>query len=161
MFTQKIKNNLVRFILLGVFGFIFLVPVFVMAQAPSSEVVQQATGRGFVPCGNTGQEPCGIEHIFRGIAAILNFFIAFAGIFAVAMIIVGGIRLATSQGIPGKRSMAQQKIFNAIIGFALVMLSFTIVNTLFSGGSVWSGFKNGGLVLSCPLSYIGGKTTCE
>ncbi len=136
-------------------------PAVGLAQVDSN-IVQQATGKGFVPCGNPGQEQCGIQHIFRGVAAILEFFIAFAAIAAVAGIVWGGIQMVISQGNANALSAAKKKVIYSITGFVIVMISYTAVNTLFTGGSIWNGFVNGGQILSNPLKYIcGSNPSCN
>lgn len=132
-------------------------PAVGLAQV-SGDVVQQATGRGFVPCGNPGQEQCGIQHIFRGVAAILEFFIAFAAIAAVAGIVWGGIQMTYSRGNMPALTTAKKKVIYSITGFVIVMISYTVVNTVFTGGSIWGGFKNGGQILTNPLCYIQGPS---
>jgi hypothetical protein len=155
--VKQIRQNIITLclILASVFG----LPQFASAQTTGATpgVIEQATGKGFVPCGNPGQEPCTVQHVFRGIMAILNFMIAFAAIFAVAMIIWGGF-LVTAAGEANTLNKGKNKIKNAIIGFAFVVLSFMVVNTFVSNGSIGLGLKNGSKILTHPLEYINGGT---
>jgi len=151
---QKIYLTIYSSIVLGTA--FFAVPV-AYAQQASSELVEQATGKGFVPCGNPGQRACTIGDIFTGTAAIINFFIAFAGLYAITFIIVSGIRMVLAAGNPTKITAARKSMASSIIGFVIVLISFVSINTLLSGGSFGLGLKNGANILTHPIEYINPK----
>lgn len=58
---------------------------------------------------------------------ILPYIFAAAGIALLIYLILGGLQMMTSRGDPKSMQAAQGKITNAVIGFILVFLAFTIV----------------------------------
>ncbi|MBQ3464623.1 hypothetical protein IJH15_00135 [Candidatus Saccharibacteria bacterium] len=59
---------------------------------------------------------------------IIEAIIAVLGVVAVIFIIIGGIQYMTSTGDPGKVKKAKDTILYALIGLAVCVLSFAIVN---------------------------------
>ncbi len=59
---------------------------------------------------------------------ILNAIIAILGLVAVVFVIVGGVQYMTSTGDPGKVKKAKDTILYALIGLAVCVASFAIVN---------------------------------
>lgn len=71
-----------------------------------------------------------LECIFPLIQVIINWLLTFAGVVAVILIIISGIRLITSGGDP-KRVEAGKKTFTyAIIGLLIILFSFLIINII-------------------------------
>ena len=67
---------------------------------------------------------------FRTLAVLMvNWILAFVGLVAVAMFIVGGFMYITSQGEQGGMDKGKKTMTYAMIGIAVIMLSFAIVNT--------------------------------
>jgi glucan phosphoethanolaminetransferase (alkaline phosphatase superfamily) len=62
------------------------------------------------------------------IKSIINIILVFAGILAVLMIVIGGIRYITSDGDSSRASQAKNTILYAIIGLIVAILSYAIVN---------------------------------
>lgn len=62
------------------------------------------------------------------ITGILNAIIAVSGIVAVIFVLIGGINYMTSAGDSGKLEKAKKTILYAVIGLAITVLSFAIVN---------------------------------
>jgi type IV secretory pathway VirB2 component (pilin) len=62
------------------------------------------------------------------ITSVINVLLYIAGIIAVIMIIVGGIKYMTSSGDSSGISSAKNTVLYAIIGLVLVILAFAIVN---------------------------------
>lgn len=92
-----------------------------------------ASARGLVPCGGPGEPICTVDHIFVMAGKLFGAALAFAGMFAVAMIVYRGFGLVLSAGNEEQITKHKGGLTNAIIGFVLVMLTFTIVNTLLRG----------------------------
>lgn len=73
------------------------------------------------------------------VLAIVNWLLFAVGVISVIMLIVGGIKYATSAGDSNKVTSAKNTIMYAIIGLAVAVLAFAIVgfvvNTL-NGGTV-------------------------
>lgn len=61
------------------------------------------------------------------ISRILPYIFAAAGIALLVYLVLGGLQMMTSRGDPKAMQSAQAKITNALIGFILVFLAFTIV----------------------------------
>lgn len=60
--------------------------------------------------------------------SILNTVLAVTGVISVIVIIISGIMITTSQGDPTKVKKARSSIVYALIGLAVSLLAFTIVN---------------------------------
>lgn len=77
---------------------------------------------------------------------IINFFLSFLGILAIAMIIYAGFLYVTSMGDDGNSEKAKKIILYAIIGLLVVLASYAIVNTVIRnaglGGDDRSGASN-------------------
>lgn len=58
----------------------------------------------------------------------INVVLGVLGVVAVAMIIMGGIQYATSQGDAAKATKARNTILYSIIGLVIALLAFAIVN---------------------------------
>ena len=73
------------------------------------------------------------------VLAVVNWLLFAVGVVSVVMLIVGGIKYATSAGDSNKVTSAKNTIMYAIIGLAVAVLAFAIVgfvtNTL-NGGTV-------------------------
>ena len=73
------------------------------------------------------------------VLAVVNWLLFAVGVISVVMLIVGGIKYATSAGYSNKVTSAKNTIMYAIIGLAVAVLAFAIVgfvtNTL-NGGTV-------------------------
>lgn len=84
------------------------------------EGLTDATGND---CGSTTADPQPSNLIKTGI----NILSIVAGVIAVVMIMIAGLKFITSQGDPGKISSARSAALYAIIGLVIVALSQTIV----------------------------------
>lgn len=87
-----------------------------------------------VPCGrNTGTAeetaPCTICHMIIGIQGIIDFgFKIFVGI-GILMVVIAGIMYIISAGDSGMMDAAKGRLKNALIGFAVMLGAWLIVNT--------------------------------
>ena len=59
---------------------------------------------------------------------VVNTLLYVVGIIAVAMIIVAGVQMTTSAGDPGAVAKAKKTMTGAIIGLAIAVLAYAIVN---------------------------------
>jgi hypothetical protein len=115
------------------------IPVSVSAQAEGSAQngVEAARGDG-VPGELFGD--AGI------VTTITNLLLFVAGALAVIMIIIGGVRYATSGGNASNVTAAKNTVLYAIVGLIIAFLAFAAVNfilgTLAGGTSGGSGFTN-------------------
>lgn len=62
------------------------------------------------------------------VKVIINVIIGVVGLIAVAMIVIGGIGFATSQGDPQKTKKAKDTILYGVIGLVVALLAFAVVN---------------------------------
>ena len=86
--------------------------------------------------GSNGSATLQVDEI---VLAVVNWLLFAVGVISVIMLIVGGIKYATSAGDSNKVTSAKNTIMYAIIGLAVAVLAFAIVgfvtNTL-NGGTV-------------------------
>ncbi len=148
LITAQIKY-LILLTILVLSVFIIVQPEINFAQA--QEYSEDGSG-GFVPCGNTADNPCNISHLFRAFVVIVNYMITMAGFVAVVALVYAGFMVVVSQG-EDKLVEAKKRFSGAIFGLVLVASAFVLVNTLFDG-SMSIGVKNGAKILSSPLDYI-------
>lgn len=66
--------------------------------------------------------------VMNRVNAAINVVLGVLGVVAVAMIIMGGIQYATSQGDAAKATKARNTILYSIIGLVIALLAFAIVN---------------------------------
>ncbi len=59
---------------------------------------------------------------------IINVIVGLVGIISVAVIVIGGISFATSQGDTAKTTKAKNTILYGIVGLVVALLAFAIVN---------------------------------
>lgn len=85
---------------------------------------QQGLGSGFRFSGNTD----GV--IGRVITDLLPLAFTVAGLILLFMLLSGGFQLMTSRGEPKGVQMGQQRIQYALYGFALIIISFWIVQII-------------------------------
>lgn len=125
---KKIFAQFALFI--ATFGFIQAV-----ALAPSVSALD-ITEKGSV--GSETLKNDGGQKIDSTITSTINTLLMVLGIFAVIIIIIAGVRFATSNGDPGAIKSAKNAILYACIGLVVAMLAFVIVNyviSAFSGGT--------------------------
>lgn len=132
-----------------------IVAIMIFSQAP--EVYAQANdgSAGFVPCGNTADNPCQIGHLFSAFIVIINYLITMAGFVAVVAIVFAGFTMIYSQGQEQLKA-AKSRFSGAVIGLVLVAAAFILINAIFAG-SFSLGVRDGAKVLTSPLDYIRGK----
>ncbi len=112
---------------LSVVGILQLASPFASAQFDASK--NQAceglkVGDEFIDCGSEAQSGGGVSSIM---ATVLNVLSLVAGIIAVVMIIIGGIKFMTSRGDPSATASARNTIIYAIVGIIIVVLAQSIV----------------------------------
>lgn len=67
------------------------------------------------------------------VQGILNWIFGVIGIIAVIMVILGGFKLMTSTGDPGRVKKGKDTILYGIIGLVIALLAFAIVNFVING----------------------------
>src|SRR4051812_16563503 len=117
-----------KYILHVTFAALSLLNVFVFSPAPVF-----ATG----VCGSTNTPQIDprtglcvnlAEHRTAGdiIIRIINFLLLFAALIAILMIVIGGYKYITSAGNAESAKSGRATVVNAIIGLAIIILSFVI-----------------------------------
>lgn len=88
-------------------------------------------GKGLVPCGGEGEDPCTLCHFFVLIKRVIEFLSIDVAIPLVAIMgFVSAILFVTAHGNPQWITRARQTITAAVIGFIIVLGSWVIVNTI-------------------------------
>lgn len=130
---------------IAVMAGVYLLPV---ATAGAVDVFGGACGAAGDSSG--GSEICGAatggETAESIIKNVINLMLVILGMIAVIMIIIGGIRYATSNGDSNQITSAKNTVLYAVIGLIVAIFSFAIVNFVldaFSGGG-GGGANNGG-----------------
>ena len=104
------------------------------ATLPDANGVPQTMwGRDSAACAKAASlaanpDGCNSRNLNNVVQTIVNTIIFAVGIIAVIMVIMGGIQYSTSQGDPGKVKKAKDTILYGIIGLAVAILAFAIVN---------------------------------
>jgi hypothetical protein len=115
---------------------------------------------GFVPCGNSVDDPCTVAHLFKAFKVIVNYLIVMAGFVAVLAIVYAGFLLVTAAGRPDQLAAGKKRLAGAVIGMLIVAAAFVLVNALFDG-SLSVGVCNGEKILTDPKGYIQGINNCN
>lgn len=68
------------------------------------------------------------DDLMSTLTLIINVVVGIIGFVAVAMIVMGGIGFATSQGDAGKTTKARNTILYGVVGLVVAMLAFAVVN---------------------------------
>ena len=113
--------KIIAIITVAVFGLSLTAPVFadnICNNDNVSEEVKAAAG-----CKGTG-----VGKLDDTIVNILNTIIAALGVVAVVFVVIGGINYMTSSGDTAKLEKAKKTILYALIGLAVSVLAFAIVN---------------------------------
>lgn len=111
---------------------VVLMPAMTLAYDPFQAVCNMKTdGQGSSLCTehsqtNSSQNPLtGPNGLLRGIATIVAFV---AGLAAVVIIIIGGLKFVTSGGDAAKAKSAKDTIVSALIGLVIIALAGTIIS---------------------------------
>lgn len=68
------------------------------------------------------------KNLMETLTTIINVVVGVVGFIAVAMIVMGGISFATSQGDASKTTKARNTILYGVVGLVVALLAFAIVN---------------------------------
>lgn len=141
------KFNLALVILSMIMAIVigFSIPVFAQNSndASAKDAVCESLGQASsAECGSSGGD---IDNILRTVLNILSFV---AGVIAVIMIIIAGVRFITSQGDSSSVAGARQTVIYAIVGVVIVLISQVIVRFVLTEATDLgaSGNEESGLV---------------
>ncbi len=117
--------------ILAVSGMAFatLAPATVSAQSSQASICEGSGGTpgtnkdGGFTCTKDGEKKLGAR-----IEDIVNVLLFVLGAIAVIVIVIGGIKYATSDGDSGKVTSAKNTILYAVVGLVVAILAYAIVN---------------------------------
>ena len=124
MFFKSINKILIVLIIISL-----VLPFTVFAQVKAGG----AEGFSLVPCGSGGKDPCKFSDIIILIIRLINFLLAASAIVAMYHVLLAGWGMMTSLGNPEKIMAAKTGLEKALVGFAIVLLSFAFINLLVTG----------------------------
>ncbi len=88
-------------------------------------------GAGLVPCGGPNEPPCNnICYVAELIDNVADWLVAISGVLVVLIIIFGGLILVVSGGNAGAKGSAKRFISTGLIGYAILLGAWVIVDTL-------------------------------
>ncbi len=107
----------------------------------------------FVRCGNEGEPPCTLCHLFDTANRIVTFIRNIAFIVGGLMIVLGGMLMLISGSSVRQLDLAKKIVKNVVIGLILIMLSFIIVSSIlvsFAPGAVTEfNLQSGSFIIEC------------
>ena len=112
---------------------IILVLIIVSLVVPANILAQTNSGFVLVPCGQRGKAPCKFSDLIFLIVNIVNYLLAASAIVAMYYILLSSFNMAISLGNPEKIMAAKTGLEKAIVGFAIILLSFVFINLLVTG----------------------------
>lgn len=95
------------------------------------------------------EDPCDVCEFARLLSVIKNFVLEIAATIAVLFIIIGGVMMAASSGIPDQVQRAKKIITSAIIGLVILVCAWLIVSAIMAatlGGNIGSSWWT----VTCP-----------
>ncbi|MGC8651167.1 MAG: hypothetical protein ACP5RX_00920 [Minisyncoccia bacterium] len=113
-------------IIFFLFAFVLLLPVISKAA-------------GLVPCGGPNENPCTACDLLVLAENILHFAMTMAFTIVVIFAIIAGFRMILSGGNEANVKAGQQGLTSALIGLAIILCAWLIINTIF-----WLVAKVGG-----------------
>ena len=118
IFRQKVV--VATIFLLGIVGLVTSATVYAECSSAKDCIRQGADG-----VGSTGSSSSSVSDIARTISNILLFVL---GSVAVVMIVVGGVRYATSNGDQAAVKSAKDTVLYSVIGLIVAIAAYAIVN---------------------------------
>lgn len=85
---------------------------------------------GLVPCGGPGEPACQFCHVAALISNVTTWLVQVLGVFAAIVIVVAGVRLASSVGSVAAKQTARRMISNVLFGYVLVLAGWLLVDIL-------------------------------
>jgi|GEM_PF-341712 len=168
---KRLKWLMVSLIAVAGMAFVFL-PTTVLAVDCTK--TPTATGCPCAPLPDGTPNPAAIcadidkpEKITNIFQDIVNILLYIAGIIAIIVIIVSGIKFASSHGDSSAVNKARQNLIYAVAGLVIAVMAFAIVNFVFNrvgtgGGGGGSGSGGSSSGTPCSVVVIGqDPNTCK
>jgi Type IV secretion system pilin len=102
-------------------------PAFAAATIFADKAFAQA-GAGLWTGQPTGPSAAAQGTLGQNVVTIINYFLGFLGIAAVAFLIYAGVLMVTAGGAEEQVTKARKIIMYAVIGIVIILLSYTIVS---------------------------------
>ena len=87
--------------------------------------------RGLVPCGGPGEKVCSACDLLVLFENVLHFALGIAFSIVVIFAVIGGFRWIFSGGKEANIEAGHKTLANALIGLAIILCSWLIINTVF------------------------------
>ena len=115
---------------------------------------RQVKAAGLVPCGGEGEPACQLCHFFVMLNEILKFGITYIiPPIAILLIAWGGAQMLLAGLRPASYKAGLETIQWVVIGVAVILGAWIIVNTffMFIGVANWTGLREGWFEIDCPI----------
>lgn len=139
------KNFLVKFLSICILATTILFSSsLVFAQPATPSPTPEAEPTGLIKCGKSSELPpdatpeqrksneCTLTDLLQLVLNIINFLLSWAWLIATLMIVWAGWGMINAGGNDEAISAAKTTLTNAIIGFALILMSFVLLNFVVS-----------------------------
>lgn len=104
------------------------------------EAAYARSNSGIVKCGPQGsQRLCELKDLFNLLIGIYNFLLGMAGIVAFGLLIWGGIQMLLYSAEEEHVKNGKNTVLQALVGLAIILLAYIIVNTLLVALGVTDG----------------------
>lgn len=114
--------------------FLLVLITILLLPAPTQAFSLVNCGRspseGRAPGEEPGTEPCDLQHLIGLIMRMINYLISVAGAVAIYEILSAGFDMVFALGNAEKIQHSKEKIAQAVVGFAIVILAFVFVNLI-------------------------------
>ncbi len=108
-----------------------VVLIFVLLISIFSLIFPSVADAALVPCGkSTDSGMCTLCHLIIGIKDIMDYGFKIMVVVAIVMLMVSGIVYIVSTGNTGMMDTAKHLLTNALIGFAIILGAWLVINTV-------------------------------
>lgn len=132
---MKIKLIIILFLLVG--GFFASANLSLATDTLYGELVTtpspadiDTAGTGLVPCGNGPDNPCTLCHFVVGFQKLVNFMVKLVVVVGFVGIFASGVLYIISAGNDKMISSAKSALTASLVGFAIVLGAWLIINVL-------------------------------
>jgi hypothetical protein len=125
LINKKFIASIVSLFLL----FVFIMPVLSHAQSSDFNGPVQPL-KGIVTCDGSAEHPCNFDSLVSMINGIIKWIIGIAGVIFTISCIYGGFLYMTSGENPGNKAKAKSILYDTLIGFIIILVSWLIVYTI-------------------------------
>ena len=117
----KIMKNLTPVVLVAIFVFILILPIFSLVGVAKAQDlgINYAQNLGLTDASNTDPRDA--------IVNVVKYLMTFLGIIAVVVILLGGFRWMTAAGNEDRVAEAKKLIVSGVIGLIIILAAFAIV----------------------------------